>query len=429
MSKFIEITGGRPLEGAVCVGGAKNAVLPMLIASLMTADVCEFENVPNLQDVIFTVNLLEYFGAEVDYFDRTVKVRVPSLRATEASYSLVKAMRASFWVLAPLLARGGAARVALPGGDVIGARPVDMHLAGLTAMGADIKIKHGVVYATAVNGLRPAAIDLRFPSVGATHQLLMAAALTPGTTVIRGAAKEPEVIALADLINNMGGDVEGAGSAEIVVRGVQELGGGRARILGDRIEAGTFLLAAAASGGCVRVDGFDPQHLGDFLQILNDAGLQLEVGADHVLARRSGALRPVHVASGPFPELATDLQAPLMAALCLAVGESSIEENVFEGRFGHVSELCRMGARIMVEDRTAKISGVERMTGAPVEAFDIRGAASLVIAAMAAEGVSQIYGAHHLERGYSDFETKLTTLGAHIGFRVSDPEDFIFTGC
>jgi len=430
MSKFLEVTGGIPLVGEVTVGGAKNAVLPMLIASLLTSEECSYSNVPRLQDVSFTVSLLEHFGAEVSYFNGRISSKTSVLSATEASYSLVKAMRASFWVLGPLLARGGAARVAMPGGDVIGARPVDMHLAGLTQMGADIKIKHGVVFALAKNGLVPATINLRFPSVGATHQLMMAAVLTRGTTVINGVAKEPEVVALADFLNSMGADVEGAGTPQIVVRGQEYLTGTHAEIIGDRIEAGTFLLAAAMTHGDIKVCGFNPKHLGTFLDILFEIGLEIEVGEDFVhLSCPKTSLKPVQVKTGPFPELATDFQAPLMAFLTQLDGESQLEETIFEGRFGHISELCRMGAKIIVEDRVAKVYGATKLSAAPIEGTDIRAVASLVLAALGAKGISRVQGAYHLGRGYSDFETKLRRLGAKICIRMLDPDDYAFTGC
>ena len=429
MSEHIEICGGIPLNGSAQVSGAKNAVLPMMIASLLSSEACDFENVPALQDVSITTCLLENLGAQVDYVADRVNVKVPALHATEASYSLVKAMRASFWVLGPLLARGRAAKVSLPGGDIIGARPVDMHLAGLARMGAEIQVKHGIVYATAPDGLRAARIDLRFPSVGATHQIMMAAALTPGTTVITGAAREPEVSALAAMLCQMGSEIEGAGSSQITVQGRESLGGARVRIIGDRIEAATYLLAAAASGGSVRVSGFAPSDLGAFLDVLAEMGLDLEQGPDWLGLRCRRELRAVRAATGPFPEFATDIQALLVAALSVAQGESRVEENVFDGRFGHVAELCRMGAQIKVEERVACISGPAKLTGAPVEAMDIRGAAALAIAALAAEGVSRIHEAHHLRRGYADLEGKLRALGARIGTKLVDPEDYAFTGC
>ena len=429
MTEYLEINGGVPLEGEVSISGAKNAALPMLIAALLTSETVELENVPNLEDVNLTLSLLEHFGAEFDYHSGRVRVKAVQLRATDASYSLVKALRASFWVLAPVLARGGAARVSLPGGDIIGVRPVDIHLAALTQMGADINVKHGVVFAAAPRGLRPTRVQFRFPSVGATHQVMMAAALTPGTTLIQGAAREPEVAALANLLSIMGAQIEGIGSSNLVVHGKRELGGASVRLIGDRVEAGTYLLACAAAGGAIKARGIDPAFFGRFLDILSEINLEVACGDDFVAVRRTAPLRSADLATGPFPELATDLQAPLMAALSLARGTSRIEENVFEGRFGHVAELCRMGADISVEERTATVKGVAKLTGAPVEGADIRGAAALVVAALSAEGLSTIYEPHHLRRGYEGLERKLTGVGARIGRRVSDAEDYMLVGC
>lgn len=429
MGDYLEIKGGVPLRGTVPVSGAKNAALPMLIAALLTGESCEFLNVPNIRDVSLTLRLLEHFGAETSFRHNRATVVVPALRATEASYSLVKALRASFWVLAPLLARGGAARVALPGGDIIGARPVDLHLAALAKMGAEITVRHGVVYATAVGGLRPARVDLRFPSVGATHQILMAAACTPGTTVLTGAACEPEVVALACLLNSMGAEIVGAGAPQITISGRKYLNGTKATIIGDRIEAATYLLAGAATGGDVRVDGIAPMFFGRFMEVLDQLGVQVMLGSNWVRVVAPNRLHSVTVQTGPFPEFATDLQALLMAAVTIADGKSTIEENVFEGRFGHVAELCRMGARISVEGRLATVTGVADLSGAPVEAFDIRGAAALMIAALAARGTTQLLEPQHLRRGYSGLESKLCQLGAQVGVKVVDPEDFLAVGC
>lgn len=429
MSEFIEILGGVPLSGSVRVGGAKNAALPLLIATLLTGEECTLANVPNLTDTSLVLHLLEQFGSEVHYDGSDVTVRTPRLLATEASYSLVKALRASFWVLAPLLARGRAARVALPGGDLIGARPVDLHLEGLVKMGADISLKHGVVYATAEHGLRPAVIDLRFPSVGATHQLIMAASLTPGLTVLKGCAREPEIVALANYINGMGADIQGAGGAVIEIRGQSELGGTSANLIGDRIEAGTYLLAGAITGGSVTVEGVDPIFFGSFLDILGEMGLSVATGDNSVSVSCTSRLKPVSVKTAPFPGLATDLQAPLMAALTVADGTSTIEETIYEGRFGHASELARLGAHIRITDRVVTIDGVPKLTGAPVDGLDIRAAASLALAAFAAEGKSELHEVHHLRRGYEHFERKMGALGARLWSRVSDPEDFIFAGC
>ena len=431
MSKYLEIVGSLPLKGQVKIGGAKNAALPQLMAVLLTGEKCTFQNVPNLEDITITLHLLEHFGAQIDRQAGSLSVQIEQLSVLDASYTLVKALRASFWVLAPLLARGRAARVALPGGDIIGARPVDMHLESLTKMGADIQVKHGVVFAAAKHGLRPAEIDFRFPSVGATHQIIMAAALTPGTTVIRGAAREPEVVALADMINQMGGDVEGAGEPVIIIRGKENLGAADVKLIGDRIEAGTYLLAAAVSGGSIKAQGIRPEYLGKFTDILEQAGLKIEKGEDYISLDSSNGLKAVDISTGPFPEFPTDLQAPLMAALCFAQGTSRIEENIFEGRFGHVSELCRMGADIKVNDRAALInSGTgSKMSGAEVEGMDIRAAAALVIAALGCDGKSIIGEIQHLRRGYENLEAKLSALGAKVGCKIRDPEDYIFSGC
>lgn len=429
MAEYLEIEGGRALNGVVKAGGAKNAALPLLMASLLTGERVRFDNVPNLEDLHLALHLLERFGAEWEFSAGAIIITTPRLVATEASYSLVKALRASFWVLGPLLARGRAARVALPGGDIIGARPVDLHLAALEKMGADISVKHGVVYASAPSGLKAAEIDLRFPSVGATHQVMMAAALTEGRTVIRGAACEPEIAALGDMLQKMGASVEGAGTPTVVVQGREELGGADIHLIGDRIEAATYLLAGAATRGCVRVDGIRPEFFGDFLGVMREMGMELEFGDDWISASCRSGIKGVNVVTAPFPGFATDIQAPLMAALCVADGPSTIEERVFDGRFGHVSELCRMGARIAVTDRTASIEGGAKLSSAPVEARDIRAGASLVIAALAAEGVTKIYDINHIRRGYEYLERKLRGLGAAVAARLEDAEDSLTAGC
>lgn len=431
MSEYIEIQGEVPLSGTVKISGAKNAALPQLMATLMTAEPCSFENLPNLEDVTLALHLLEHFGANVERDGDKVTVSVPRLLATEASYTLVKALRASFWVLAPLLARGGAARVALPGGDIIGARPVDIHLEGLSKMGADIVVKHGVVYATAVNGLKPCEHEFRFPSVGATHQIMMAAALTKGTTVMRNVAREPEVVALADMLIGMGADIEGAGTSTIVVRGKDSLSGTKIKLIGDRIETGTYLLAAVATNGSIRAEGIAPGYLGEFLHVLDSMGLHVSTDENSITVKNVNGISGVNVSTGPFPQFATDLQAPLMAALCFAKTPSSIEEHVFEGRYSHVSELCRMGADIKVNERTALINstGIAQMSGAEVEGMDIRAAAALVVAALGCQGTSMVYEPQHLRRGYDSLEQKLIGIGARIGCKLRDPEDFVFSGC
>ncbi len=430
MSDIIEITGGVPLKGVVPISGAKNAALPILLSTLLTSEPCEISNIPNLKDVHLSYRLLEHFGASVSPLHDRARIETPALRATEASYSLVKALRASFWVLAPLIARGGAARVALPGGDVIGARPVDMHLEGLTKMGAEIKVKNGVVMATAPNGLKPATIDFRFPSVGATHQILMAAARTRGNTLIRGAAREPEVVALATALTRMGAEIEGAGTDTISVHGRDELGGFSLELIGDRIEAATYLLAGLVTSGKICASGIDSDFFGEFLPLLHEMNVKTEISENSITVEVGpGGLKAVKATTGPFPSFATDIQAPLMAALCFAEGESVISEQVYEGRFGHVSELCRMGAKIKVDGREATITGTGQLTSAPVEALDIRAGAALVIGALGAEGTSQIREPQHLRRGYSHLEQKLSNVGARVKSKLIDAEDYIFTGC
>ena len=415
MSELIEINGGVPLQGDVVASGAKNAALPMLIASLLTAGRCEFSNVPQLQDVTITLQLLEQFGAEIERTGDKVVIQTPRLIAEEASYNLVKALRASFWILAPLLARGGAARVALPGGDAIGTRAVDIHLAALSQMGADVSLQHGVVYATAPHGLKPAAVEFRLPSVGATHQVMIAAALTRGTTTIRGAAREPEIVALAEMLQQMGAQVEGAGTSLVAVTGRESLGDSSVHLIGDRIEAGTYLLAGIATRGAVRVTGIDPALFGDFLGVLSEMGVAVKTDATSIAVSTPRELRPVRAATGPFPEFATDLQPLLVAALTTVSGESTVEEFMYDGRFGHVSELLRLGADITVNERALLIRGVSRLSGAPLEGGDIRGAAALAIAGLAAHGTTQLSGVHHIRRGYERFEAKLRGLGARVG--------------
>lgn len=429
MSEFIEIHGGAPLQGEVKVSGAKNAVLPLLFASLLGHEKCIFRNAPNIYDVHLVLQMLQHCGAEVEKNRDEITVTAKDVHTSETSYGLVKALRASFWILAPLLARTGSAKVALPGGDIIGARPVDLHLEGLTKMGADLKLSHGIVTGSVKGKLKPAHIDLRFPSVGATHQLLMAAALTSGTSVIKGAAREPEVVALAQMLRTLGAHIEGEGTSEIIIEGREELGGGEIDIIGDRIEAGTFLMATAATKGKVLIKGFDPKFLGGFIPLLHEMKLSLVIGADSILIDASNGIHPVKAITEPFPGFATDLQAVTMAALTLAQGESSIEEKIFEGRFGHVNELNRMGANITVHDHTATILGVSALSGAPVEGHDIRAAASLVVAGLAADGITKIHQPHHIRRGYDSIENKLEILGATISTKLSDPEDYLFSGC
>jgi UDP-N-acetylglucosamine 1-carboxyvinyltransferase len=431
MAEILEIVGGRPLKGSVRVSGAKNGALPILMSALLATEPVTFKNVPKIVDIPIQLTLLEQLGARVERIGSDVRVYTPRLAATEASYSLVRAIRGSFWVLAPLLARGGAARVALPGGDVIGARPVDMHLEALALMGADITVKGGVVHATAPNGkLHAADINLRFPSVGATHQVLMAASITPGVTILRGAACEPEVVALADALMVLGAEIEGAGTSEVLIRGKEMLSGGTIHILGDRIEAGTYLLAGVATRGEVTVHGIKPSYLGALLRLITEMGAVVTTTEDSVTVSAIGKkITGIRATTEPFPGLATDLQAPLMAALATAEGESYLEETIFEGRLGHSAELNRMGAHISVDGRVAHIIGVPSLSAAPVEAADIRAAAALVIGGLCAQGTTRMSEAHHIRRGYERLEDKLVSLGGSLSSKNDEGEDFIFAGC
>jgi UDP-N-acetylglucosamine 1-carboxyvinyltransferase len=439
----IEIRGGIPLLGNVCVGGAKNAVLPLMLATLLTADNCRLTNVPLLHDVALTSELLTQLGGKVEAPNEgELLISVPVLKAAEATYSLVRALRASFWVLGPLLARGRNARVAMPGGDIIGARPVDIHLEALSKMGADISVKGGVVKASAVHGLKPAEITFHFPSVGATHQVLMAAALTSGTTVINNAAREPEVILLGNALKQMGAAVEGLGTSTIAITGQKELGGYDQKLIGDRIEALTYILAGAVTGGSLKVLGFELSDLGQTTEALQKMGIVLQPLEQNdfslagnkslkgvIASRKAEKIQSVNFKTGPFPEVATDHQALLMAALTLADGHSQVTETVYEGRFGHISELCRMGAKIHLTGQTAEIEGVNNLSGATVEARDIRAGAAMVIAGLAAGGTTIIEESHHLHRGYEKLEAKLKSIGAKISGSKRNYEDIYTVGC
>ena len=429
MLEYLEIEGGRPLHGQVRVSGAKNAALPMLIAALLSAETSELRNVPDLRDVDLLLSLLQQLGASVERNNETVRIATPKLSTGEVSFSLVKSLRASFWILGPLLARNLTARVALPGGDIIGTRPVDIHLEALQQMGAEIKTVNGVVYADAPNGLHGADIHFRFPSVGATHQVLLTAVLVDGVTRISNAAREPEVVALADMLNSMGAEVSGAGTESITIIGKKCLNGANIEVIGDRIEAATYLLATLACGGEVEVSGLSSETLGTLPAMLTEMGAILSIQERSIKVKSTGELKPLLVKTGPFPEFATDMQAPLMAALCLANGISSVEENIFEARMGHAFELKKFGAQITVDGRLARISGVKNLHAAYAECLDIRCGACLVIAALAAQGRSRLYEVQHLRRGYVQMEEKLRNLGAELGVRVESPEDYLMTGC
>lgn len=414
MQDVLCITGGQKLEGNVRVSGAKNSALPLIFATLLSSEPCVLRNVPDLEDISVTMRLLRSLGTKAKFEDHNIYLHTPGITGTEAPYASVKALRASFWVLGPLLARAGQAQVSLPGGDAIGTRPVDLHIKGLQQLGAEIHMKHGVVIGSAPGGLQAGAVHLDFPSVGATHNLLMTAALIPGETTISGAAREPEVVELAALLTAMGAEIEGAGSDVITVRGRDELKGVDFGVLGDRIEAVTYLLSGAVTGGRVRISGIAPAALLSSLELLKEMGCQISEGEDWVDLQGPERLRAVSFRTAPYPGVATDVQALFMAALTRADGTSVIEERVFESRMGHAAEYRRFGADISINARVAKVVGKSNLSAAPVESSDIRAAAGLVLMGLVADGVTQVRELYHLDRGYDGIVGKLEALGAKV---------------
>ncbi|HEY7753197.1 MAG TPA: UDP-N-acetylglucosamine 1-carboxyvinyltransferase [Steroidobacteraceae bacterium] len=417
----LQITGGRPLAGEVRASGAKNAALPILAAGLLADAPVTVGNVPHLHDVTTMIGLLGQMGVAVTVGDRMrVEVDARALTTPVAPYEMVKTMRASILVLGPLVARHGEARVSLPGGCAIGARPVNLHVAGLEAMGAEVAIEGGYIHAKA-GRLRGARIVLETVTVTGTENLMMAAALAEGRTIIENAAREPEVVDLAGFLNAMGASVTGAGTDTIVVEGRQRLGGCEYDVLPDRIETGTFLVAGAITGGRVRVRGARADHLDAVLAKLREAGARVEVGPDWIAADMRGR-RPaaVDIRTAPHPGFPTDMQAQFAALDCVAEGVGTIVETIFENRYMHMLELRRLGADIRIEGHTAVIQGVPRLSGAPVMATDLRASASLVIAGLVAEGTTDVQRIYHIDRGYECIEEKLGQLGADIR-RVPGP--------
>jgi UDP-N-acetylglucosamine 1-carboxyvinyltransferase len=409
----LQIVGGQRLNGEIAVSGAKNAALPILCAGLLTSGDVALSNVPRLHDVKTILKLLAQTGLKVTQDDENVTLNGADIASLEAPYELVKTMRASILVLGPLLARFGEAKVSLPGGCAIGSRPVDQHIKGLRAMGAEITIEGGYIYAKAKK-LKGARILTDMITVTGTENLLMAATLAEGETVLENAAREPEVTDLANLLVAMGAKIEGIGTDRLVIQGVAELHGAKHAVISDRIEAATFLCAVAATGGDIvltntRTDIFDVA-----LDKLREVGLQMEVGTNMIRARMDGRPQPVSFRTTEYPGFPTDMQAQFMAVNTIAAGPSRVTETIFENRFMHVQEMNRLGATISTEGNTAFIKGVERLVGAPVMATDLRASASLVIAGMAAEGTTLIDRIYHLDRGYDRMEVKLSKVGADI---------------
>ena len=421
----IRIRGGGPLHGTIPISGAKNAALPLMIAGLLTDELLILDNVPRLADVSQLQRILGNHGVDItmsgkrpgerEYAGQTLCISAERIVDTTAPYELVSKMRASFWVIAPLVARMGEARVSMPGGCAIGTRPVDLLIMALERLGATIEIEAGDVIARAPNGLRGGEIAFPKVTVSGTHTALMAASLAHGTTVIENAAREPEIVDLADCLNKMGARITGAGSPQIVIEGVARLSGARHSVLPDRIEAGTYAMAVAMTGGDVLLEGARPELLRAGLDTLEAAGVGVSLTNAGVRIKRNGAgLEPVEVTTAPFPGFPTDLQAQLMALMTRAKGTSRITETIFENRFMHVQELARLGARIHLDGDTANVEGVDSLKGAPVMATDLRASVSLVIAALAAEGETTVNRVYHLDRGFERLEEKLSRCGASV---------------
>ena len=421
----IRIVGGQRLSGTIPISGAKNATLPLMIASLLTEETLILEKVPRLADVIHLQRILGNHGVDVMIAGkrpgedpnqgRTIHISAKQIVDTTAPYDLVSKMRASFWVVAPLVARMGEAKISMPGGCAIGTRPVDLLIMALEKLGAEIEIEAGYVIARARNGLRGGEIVFPKVTVGGTHTAIMAASLANGTTVIENAAREPEIGDVADCLNKMGAKISGAGTSRIVVEGVPKLHGTRHAVLPDRIEAGTYAMAVAMTGGDVLLQNARPELLQSALDVLEQTGATITPTNEGIRVIRNGSgLAPVEVSTAPFPGFPTDLQAQLMALMTRAEGTSHITETIFENRFMHVQELVRLGARIQLDGETATIEGVDRLKGAPVMATDLRASVSLVIAALAAEGETMVNRVYHLDRGFERLEDKLSRCGAAI---------------
>src|SRR5262245_52437122 len=396
----IRVRGGKPLKGSLPVSGAKNAILPAMAASLLTSEPIILENAPQVRDVATMLRVLQRLGAtELQRDGAKLRIRIPEIQSPEAPYELVKTMRASVLVLGPLLARHGSARVSLPGGCAIGARPVDLHLAALRKLGARLEVEHGYIVAEGAT-LRGADIAFDSKTVTGTENLMMAATRARGHTILRNVAQEPEIEDLAELLNAMGARISGAGTGTITIEGVEALHGAEHHVIPDRIEAGTFLMAAAITGGEVRVEGCRPEHLGAVLDKLRDVGVRLEVGKEAIEVRADGPLRPGNLVTLPFPAFPTDLQAQYMALVTQAGGTSVITESIFENRFMHVGELRRMGAQIEINGHTAVVHGPTPLAGAQLMATDLRASACLIVAGLAAQGETVVDRAYHLDRGY-----------------------------
>ena len=415
MTKYV-ITGGHPLHGSIDISGAKNAAVAIIPAALLVDGVCRIENVPQISDVTLILNILQDLGAEVRTVNRTtVDIDCSHVRNQTVLYDLARKIRASYYLLGALLARFGSAQVPPPGGCDLGGRPIDQHIKGFSAMGADVDVRGGYIHAVAPGGrLKGGHVYLDIVSVGATMNIMIAATLAQGMTVIENAAREPHIVDLANFLNSMGADIRGAGTDVIKIRGVDRLGGGTYSIIPDQIEAGTYMAAVAAAGGEVRICNVIPKHLECITAKLQEMGVTIIEEDDALLVRRDGPLLRTNVKTMPYPGFPTDMQPQIAACLCLAQGTSVLTEGIWDNRYRYVDEFRRLGAHIQVDGKVAVIEGVKQLTGAPVRACDLRAGAAMVIAGLAAHGVTEIDSIYHIERGYEDIVRKLTGVGADI---------------
>lgn len=415
MTKYI-INGGKPLNGEITISGAKNAAVAIIPAALMVEGVCRIENIPQISDVTMLLNILKQMGAEIRTVNRhTMDIDCSGVRTHEATFDMMRRIRASYYLIGALLGRFGKANVAMPGGcNFGGVRPIDQHIKGFTAMGASIDVKNGIVCADTPSQLQGASIYLDVVSVGATINIMLAAALAEGRTVIENAAKEPHIVDLANFLNSMGADIRGAGTNVIKIKGVRKLTGGFYSIIPDQIEAGTFMAAVAGTGGEVTIKNVIPKHLECISVKLREMGVGVEDLEDAVVVRRDGPIHKTTVKTLPYPGFPTDMQPQISTLLCLAEGTSIVTEGVWDNRYKYVDELTKMGAQIQVNGRTAVFEGVGKLTGAPVKASDLRAGAALVIAGLCASGTTEVEGVSYIERGYEDLVEKLKSLGADI---------------
>ena len=422
MDKII-VTGGKTIHGEITISGAKNAVLPIIVGTLLAEDITVLHDVPKLSDVATIKEVLEILGAKVTIEEHTMTVDSRTLNNYNAPYNYIQKMRASVLIMGPLLARLGKAKISMPGGCAIGTRPIDLHLKGLEALGADIQINHGDMNATVANGkLRGSRIYLDFPSVGATEHIMMAAATAEGTTVIENAAEEPEIVDLANFLNSMGANIRGAGTNVIKIEGVEKLHGTTYTIIPDRIEAGSYMIAAAITGGDLVVRNVIVDHINPLIAKLAECGMEIVEEGNNLRIIGKRPLKAVDIKTMPYPGFPTDMQAQFMALMTVAEGTSVFTETVFENRFMHADELRRMGANIKIDGRNAIVEGVSRLTGCKVKATDLRAGAALIIAALVAEGKTEITELPHIDRGYEDLIQKFQTIGADI-VRINDTEE------